>query len=62
MVQSLRARAFDRAKPQRPADEILNQTLNAYNAKPAANCKGLCHLGGVSRTARYAARAKSMRR
>ena len=62
MMHALRARAFDRAKPQRPADEILNQTLNAYNAKPATDCKGLCHLGGVSRTARYAARGKSLKR
>lgn len=62
MVHAARARTFDRAKPQRPGDDILNAALNAYNAKPAANCKGLCHLGGISRTARYETRAKTLKR
>ena len=62
MVQAARARRFDRAKPQRPADDILDKALSDYNAKPAANCKGLSHLGGLSRTARYGTRAKAMKR
>lgn len=45
----------------RPADDELNTILAKYNKSPSPNCKGLCHLPAVTRTARYEASARRMR-
>lgn len=59
--QARRAQAFDRAKPMRPADNELNAILTNYNKNPSPNCKGLCHLPAITRTARYQASAVRIR-
>ena len=59
--QARRAQAFDRPKPTRPADDALNTILAKYNKNPGPNCKGLCHLPAITRTARYHASALRMR-
>lgn len=61
LVQAKRAQAFDRPKPTRPTDSALSVLLEKYNSHPAPNCKGLCHLPGITRTARYKASALRLR-
>lgn len=59
--QAGRAKMFDHAKPERPAEELLNDILLKYNKNPHPKGKGLCHLRGITRTARYQAAARGMR-
>ena len=62
MRHAARAKLFDHPKPERPSDEILNGILDKYNEKPHAKCRGLKHVRGITRTARYQATALGMRR
>lgn len=62
MRHAARAKLFDHPKPERPTDEILSGILAKYNEKPHPKCRGLKHVRGVTRTARYQATALQMRR
>lgn len=48
-----RADWFNFKKPARPVDDKLFAMLDGYNKNPAKGCRGLGHISGITRTARY---------